>query len=73
MKAFLLISTELGLEEFVVNELKKIEGVKEAHVVYGVYDVVAEIEGKDMNELHEVTIKVRKVPHIRNVLVIPQR
>ncbi len=52
--AFVLINTEIGAEEEVVNELKKIPYIKEAHVVYGVYDIVAKVEyrGKSGGGLH---------------------
>ena len=36
--AFVLINTEIGSEEEVATELRKLENVREAYVVYGVYD-----------------------------------
>lgn len=52
--AFVLINTEIGSEEEILNELKKIPNVKEAYVVYGVYDVVAKVEAESMDKLKEV-------------------
>jgi len=46
--AFVLINTEIGAEESVVATLKNIEEVKEAYLAYGVYDIVAKIEARDM-------------------------
>jgi DNA-binding Lrp family transcriptional regulator len=34
--AYVLINSEIGAEEEVLKELKKIKSVKEAYVVYGV-------------------------------------
>jgi len=52
--AFVLINTEIGCEEDILKELKKIPNVKEAYAVYGVYDIVARVEGATMDELKEV-------------------
>ena len=60
--AFVLINTEIGSEEEILNELKKIPNVKEAYVVYGVYDIVAKVEADSMDKLKEV-ISWRIAPH----------
>lgn len=52
--AFVLINTEIGCEEDILKELRKIPNVKEAYAVYGVYDIVAKVEGETMDELKEV-------------------
>jgi len=39
-KAFVLMNAELGSEDSIVGELRRIEGVKEVYQVYGVYDIV---------------------------------
>ena len=44
--AFVLINADLGAEEQLVKDLKGTENVKEVYVVYGVYDIVAKIEGE---------------------------
>ncbi len=43
-QAFVLINSEIGAEEEVLNALKNMENVKEAYIVYGVYDIVARVE-----------------------------
>jgi len=52
--AFVLINTEIGAEEEILDELKKVPNVKEAYVVYGLYDIVAKVEAESMNKLKEV-------------------
>ena len=69
--AFIVINAELGSEEEVLDELKKLEGVKEAHCVYGVYDIIAKVEADSMEELKDaVTWKVRKINKVRNTLTM---
>ncbi|MEM4407103.1 MAG: Lrp/AsnC ligand binding domain-containing protein, partial [Candidatus Caldarchaeum sp.] len=65
--AFVLINTEIGAEEEVVNELKKIAYIKEAYVVYGVYDIVAKVEADSMEKLKEiVSWSIRRLEKVRS-------
>ena len=69
--AFVLINAEIGSEEEVLNELNKVEGVKEAYIVYGTYDVVAKVEANTMSELKEiVTRHVRSLDKVRSTLTM---
>ena len=69
--AFVLINTETGYMESVVEALKKIEGVEEAYMVYGVYDVVAKIKANTMDKLKEiVTWNVRRLERVRSTLTM---
>jgi DNA-binding Lrp family transcriptional regulator len=69
--AFVLINTEIGSESEVLGDLKKIEAVKEAYMVYGVYDVVAKVSANTMDKLKEiVTWHVRRLDKVRSTLTM---
>ena len=69
--AFVLITTEMGSESEVLDELKKIDAVKESYMVYGVYDVVAKVGADTMEKLKEiVTWKVRRLDKVRSTLTM---
>jgi DNA-binding Lrp family transcriptional regulator len=69
-KAFVLMNAELGSEDSIVNELKKIGGVKEVYQVYGVYDIVAQVEA-DMEKVKEtITWKLRKLNGVKSTLTM---
>jgi DNA-binding Lrp family transcriptional regulator len=69
--AFVLINAEMGFEDEVVNELRKVSNVKEAFGVYGLYDIVAKVEADSMEKLQEtVTWKIRRLDRIRSTLTI---
>jgi len=69
--AYVLINTEIGSEDDVLNELKQIPMVKEAYLVYGVYDVIARVEAPDLDKLKEtVTWKIRKLDKVRSTLTM---
>ncbi|MCD6037956.1 MAG: putative transcriptional regulator, AsnC family [Nitrososphaeraceae archaeon] len=70
-KAFVLMNAELGSEDSIVNELKKIEGVKEVYQVYGVYDIVAQVEADVMEKVKEtITWKLRKLNGVKSTLTM---
>jgi len=69
--AFVLVNTEIGSEIKVVESLRKIDAVKEAYVVYGVYDIVAKVESETMENLKEIIrYKVRKQDKVHSTLTL---
>lgn len=65
--AKVLISTVLRHDNRLVDELKRIEGVKNAHMVYGRDDILVELEGKDMKDLNNILfLQIRKLRSIRS-------
>ncbi|MEM1583522.1 MAG: Lrp/AsnC ligand binding domain-containing protein [Nitrososphaerota archaeon] len=69
--AFVLINTEIGAEEEILQELKKIPSVKEAYVVYGVYDIIARVEAENMDKLKEIiSWKIRRLDKVRSTLTM---
>lgn len=68
---FVMINAELGSESEVLNGLKEIKEVKEAHLVYGVYDIIARIETGTMQELKDIIAwKVRRLDKVRSTLTM---
>lgn len=69
--AMVLINAEIGSEDEVVTELRKISNVRESYVVYGVYDIVAKVEADSMDKLKEiVTWKIRRLDKVRSTLTM---
>ncbi len=71
MMAYVLINTEIGSESEVLEAIKKIKNVIEAHAVYGVYDLIAKIEAETMNKFKEtVTWEIRRLNKVRSTLTM---
>lgn len=69
--AFIFINAEVGSEDEALKQLRKMENVKEAYAVYGVYDIVAKVEAETIGKLKEViTSKVRKLRGVRSTLTM---
>ena len=64
-KAFVLIETAVGRTKEVATALKQLEGVKSVDLVTGPYDIIAIIEGKELNDVGDlVTGKIHPVAGI---------
>jgi len=69
--AFVLINADLGTEEELIKELKKIEEAKEVYVVYGVYDIIAKIQADTMDKVKDtITWKIRRLDKVRSTLTM---
>ena len=69
--AFVLINAEIGSESEVLQALKKVNNVKEAYAVYGVYDIIAKVEAETMDKLKDiVTWNVRRLDKVRSTLTM---
>ena len=69
--AFVMINTESGSEKEVLDEIKKVDAVKESYITYGVYDMLAKISADTMDKLQEiVTLNVRTLDKVRATLTM---
>ena len=69
--AYVLINSEIGGEEDVIAQLKKMPEVEEVSVVYGVYDIVAKITANTMESLKDIiTTKIRHLSKVRSTMTM---
>jgi DNA-binding Lrp family transcriptional regulator len=69
--AFVLINAEIGAEAEVLSELKPIPEVREAHLVYGVYDIIAVVDTSTLQELKDtISFKIRRLDKVHSTLTM---
>ena len=69
--AYVLITSDLGYEAEIIDELKQIEDVKEAQGVFGAYDILAKVESANVKNLRDtITWKIRKIQKVRTTLTL---
>jgi len=69
--AFVLINSELGKEESITKELRNLNEIREVHLIYGVYDLIAKVEAEDTEKLKEmIAFKIRRLKDIRSTLTL---
>ncbi len=69
MKAYVLIKIRAGEVKEVVRQLRKVEGVVEAHMTFGPYDAVAVVDTPDVARLGAVTASaIQPIPGVEQTL-----
>jgi len=67
--AYVLISCDLGTEETVIEDLKRIDSIKEVQGTFGAYDIIAKVENQKRDKIKETIIwNIRKLEHVRSTL-----
>lgn len=60
VRAFIMVKTTAGKSEELERSISDLDGVAEAHVVAGQYDIIVEAEGEEVyTVMHEVATQVR--------------
>jgi len=69
VSAFIFVETTQGRAMDVRAEVAKISGVKTASSVTGPYDIIAVVEGRDVNELGEFIVsKIQNIPGVMRTM-----
>jgi len=69
--AYVMINCESGFESSTIDELKKIDGVKEVEGTFGNYDILAKIEAPSIESLRDIiTFKIRKIANITSTTTL---
>jgi len=70
VKAYVMMNCNLGSEKNVITLLKKIEGVKEAHGTFGLYDIIAQIESSTEEKVREIAKTIRNMEKIQSTMTL---
>jgi Lrp/AsnC family transcriptional regulator for asnA, asnC and gidA len=70
-KAFILVNSEVGFEKQVFETIWTVSGIKEAYMIYGVYDIIIQIEVENLQELKEtISHKIRMIKGVRATVTL---
>lgn len=68
-KAIVLITLQASMEYEALDALKKVEGVREAHFLYGPYDAYAMIDADSAHHIQDIVIKnIREIKGIKSTV-----
>jgi len=67
---FILLNCDLGAEEYIVEELKHMNNVKNAYLTYGAYDVIAEVNTSDQHEFEKAVADIRKLSRVVSTMTL---
>jgi DNA-binding Lrp family transcriptional regulator len=69
--AFVFISTESDDSRLALEDLRKIDEVKEVYLAHGAYDLVAKVSGESFDHLREiVSTRIRNLSNIKSTLTL---
>jgi len=68
---YILLNCDLGAEEYIVEELRKIPEIKNAYLTFGAYDVIAEIHANTQEDFEKtVSSKIRKLARVVSTMTL---
>ncbi len=71
ISAVVLVNTDLGSQDKVLESLKQVEGVEEAHALYGVYDLLIKVKAKSIDKLKDVIkSRIKQVKGVSSSLTL---
>jgi DNA-binding Lrp family transcriptional regulator len=71
VSAMVFVNTDLESTDTVLENVKKIEGVEEAHLLWGIYDLAVKITAKSVEKLKEIIkFRLRQLPGVTSSLTL---
>ena len=68
---FILLNSDLGAEEYIVEELKKTPEVKKAYLTFGAYDIIAEVHAQTQEDFEKtVSSKIRRLARVVSTMTL---
>jgi DNA-binding Lrp family transcriptional regulator len=67
---FILLNCDLGAEEYIVDELKQMSNISNAHLTFGAYDVIAEIHTENQAEFEKAISSIRKLTRVVSTMTL---
>lgn len=71
ISALVLVNTDLGSQDKVIESLKLVEGVEEAHALYGVYDLLMKIKANSFDKIKEIIkLRIKQITGVTSSLTL---
>ena len=68
--AFVLINTKIEDKESAIKRIGDVDGVNEAYMCYGVFNIIAVIRYGTTEELREKVLRIQKIDNVRSTLTM---
>ena len=67
---FILLNCDLGAEEYIVEELKQMPNIKNAHLTFGAYDVIVEVNTENQQAFDKTVAGIRKLSRVESTMTL---
>jgi len=69
-KVFVFLITESGFEYAVLKDLKDIPEVREAFMLFGIYDILVRLEGKFLTDMKKVINEIKQLERVLSAMTM---
>ncbi len=71
ISAVVLLNTEVDAPENILENVKQVEGVEEAHALFGVYDLLVKVKADSIDQIKDITkTHIKQVPGVTSSLTL---
>lgn len=68
---YILLNCDLGTEEYILEELKRIPQVKKAYVTFGAYDIIVEIQAASQEDFDKaIALRIRSISRVISTMTL---
>jgi len=68
---YILLNCDLGTEDYILEELKRIPQVKKAYVTFGAYDIIVEIQAESQEDFDKaIALKIRSISRVISTMTL---
>ncbi len=67
---FILLNCDLGAEEYILEELKQMPNIKNAHLTFGAYDVIVEVNTENQQTFDKTVAEIRKLSRVESTMTL---
>ena len=68
---YVLLNCDLGTEDYILEELKRVPQVKKAYVTFGAYDIIAEVKTESQEDFDKaIALKIRSISRVISTMTL---
>lgn len=68
---YILLNCDLGTEDYILEELKRVPQVKKAYVTFGAYDIIVEIQAESQEDFDKaIALKIRSISRVISTMTL---
>lgn len=68
---YILLNCDLGTEDYILEELKRVPQVKKAYVTFGAYDIIVEVQAESQEDFDKaIALKIRSISRVISTMTL---
>ncbi len=68
---YILLNCDLGSEDYILEELKRIPQVKKAYITFGAYDIIVEVQAETQEDFDKaISLRIRSLSRVISTMTL---